>query len=443
MLKDRIKLLRENWNVQVSNFTNRSSYTQNPWIIHYVSHQKPWKFGSWNYFKGYYFKYLALTPWADEKHGIVSEVVSWFGYWIQRPLFFLRPRFYEAFYKTYIKKVPKYDSNTFFVWEPCSKNHAEVVPGFTKYLLDLGYNVSVLVTPFHLKSGLFKNFNDKRITFNNLSQNQIRKFFAQNDLSAVKGVLVTTMGKIKDGAEFFKGASDRSKILFVEHEIRHKVDAGVSVENLITLRQMDYKGVNTVVVNPHYFGVLPEKKRPIKNETTNFVTIGAIRAGKKNSGIITDAVEQLHERGVRNFKITVVGKGNLRQIPDRLRHYFDIKGHLGFDRMYEELGKSDFILTAYEPDNPAHIRYVTTGTSGAFQLVYGFVKPCLITKSFAPVNRFDEGNAILYDGDYASAMERAINLSGEDYAAMCDNLKKCADNLYDESLQNLRGLIDG
>ena len=47
---------------------------------------------------------------------------------------------FDIFYKPIIKE------NTFLVWEPCGKSHAEVVPGFVKYLLDLGYHVSVLVS---------------------------------------------------------------------------------------------------------------------------------------------------------------------------------------------------------------------------------------------------------------------------------------------------------
>ena len=30
---------------------------------------------------------------------------------------------------------PIIKENTFIVWEPCSKSHSEVVPGFCKYLL--------------------------------------------------------------------------------------------------------------------------------------------------------------------------------------------------------------------------------------------------------------------------------------------------------------------
>ncbi len=107
--KNQIKVLNESWNVQVSNFVNRSSYIINPKVIHFVSKNKPWKFGSYSYFKDYWFKYLQITPWAiDEKKFnywyIKNQIYSIISYLKYRPLFFLRPKYYEALLKTYIIK---------------------------------------------------------------------------------------------------------------------------------------------------------------------------------------------------------------------------------------------------------------------------------------------------------------------------------------------------
>lgn len=109
VLKGKIKILPDKWNVQSSNFTNRSIYTNDPWIIHYVGKQKPWKFGNWNYYNEYYYRYLKLTPWAlakDEEKNFLSKSKKQgiIGYIKYRPLFMLRPRFYKALIKTYICK---------------------------------------------------------------------------------------------------------------------------------------------------------------------------------------------------------------------------------------------------------------------------------------------------------------------------------------------------
>lgn len=106
-LLNQIKILDDEWNVQSSNFTNRSSYTHNPKIIHYVSKKKPWHWASFSYHRDLYFKYLQLTPWKlDEKeykHWTKdNQKASIIAYLKYRPIFFLRPRFYEAVYKTYL-----------------------------------------------------------------------------------------------------------------------------------------------------------------------------------------------------------------------------------------------------------------------------------------------------------------------------------------------------
>ncbi len=113
VLKGKIKVVADAWNVQSSNFINRSSYTNAPKIIHFVSKNKPWHFGSFSYHKDYYFKYLQLTPWTlqteeEKKYWIKwNKICSFFGYLKYRPLFFLRPRFYEAVFCTYIAPLTK------------------------------------------------------------------------------------------------------------------------------------------------------------------------------------------------------------------------------------------------------------------------------------------------------------------------------------------------
>lgn len=107
--KGKIKVIESSWNVQTSNFTNRSDYTTKPKIIHYLSKEKPWKFGSYSYHKNYWFEYLQQTPWAlteeEKKYWYIkNQIISIINYLKHRPLFFLRPRFYKALIMTYIWK---------------------------------------------------------------------------------------------------------------------------------------------------------------------------------------------------------------------------------------------------------------------------------------------------------------------------------------------------
>lgn len=453
----KIMLVEDEWNVQSSNFTNRSSYTRTPKAIHFVAKKKPWHYASFSVHRPLYFKYLQLTPWKlsekDLKHWTHdNQIASLIEYVKYRPLFLFRPRFYEALFETYIKpcfeyKKPVIKSKTFIVWEPCSKSHSEVVPGYVKYLLDLGYHVSVIVNPQHYKSGLFSRFEDKNLTLNKMSRKEVKEFFRKNNLKDVSGVLVTTSGKLCDSIHYeqcyesFNPEADKSKLFFVEHEVKHSVDAGTWRKDIITLRKLNYKEADSVVVNPHYFGEV--KLTPKNSDIVNFVTVGAIQGKKKNNDLIINSVKELHEKGIRNFKITVIGKGHLKKLPKELQQYFDIKGRLPFDKMYDEIEKADFLITSYDETKPGHIRYNTTGTSGNFQLVYGFAKPCIIIESFGPINGFDSSNSILYktDSEFANALQKGIEMSSEKYSELQKNLKAYADKLYENSKENLRKLI--
>ena len=105
VLNNEVKILEDNWNVQSSNFTNRSSYTSSPKIIHFVARNKPWKENCFSFHKNLYFKYLQLTPWKLNNEEL-SKVLkcNLIGYVKYRPFFWLRPRFYEALLRTYIFK---------------------------------------------------------------------------------------------------------------------------------------------------------------------------------------------------------------------------------------------------------------------------------------------------------------------------------------------------
>ncbi len=344
-------------------------------------------------------------------------------------------------------KSPEIKENTFIVWEPCSKSHSEVIPGYAKYLIELGYHVSVLLNPDRYKENLFARFKDKNISYNKMTKQEILDFFKRDSLENVKGVLVTTAGKlcnnidIDDCYKTFNQNVDLSKLFFVFHNAKFAVDAGTWRKNLITLRKLNYKNASSVIINPHYFGEV--KYTPKNEDVVNFVTVGAIQDKKKNNDLIINAVKELHLKGYRNFKVTVIGKGHLRKLPKELQQYFDIKGRLPFDKMYDELERGDFLLTSYSVNEPNHIFYNTSGTSGTFQLVYGFAKPCVIIESFGPMNGFDSSNSILYKADenFAEALIKGIEMSSDEYQKMQNNLKNYATKLYEESRNNFKNLI--
>ena len=91
----------------------------------------------------------------------------------------------------------------------------------------------------------------------------------------------------------------------------------------------------------------------------------------------------------------------------------------------------------------AHNRYLSSGTSGTFQLVYGFLKPCIIHRKFADVYNFNSQNSIIYEKneEFFQAMINAIDLRQEQYGQLQSNLLECVRNIEDKSLQNLKYML--
>ena len=105
--------------------------------------------------------------------------------------------------------------------------------------------------------------------------------------------------------------------------------------------------------------------------------------------------------------------------------------------------KADFFLCLFDPENPDHHRYVSVGTSGSFQLIYAFAKPCIIHSEFAKVYEFHWENSLVYDhnGDLGAAMEKAAAMDGAAYRRMQEKVMKKAENIRRLSLNNLKELL--
>ncbi|QEW20609.1 hypothetical protein LA6_002808 [Marinibacterium anthonyi] len=341
---------------------------------------------------------------------------------------------------------PKVGPETFVLWEPCSKSHGEIVPGYARYLRDLGFEVLVLMTPARLDEGLFARFDQMGIRHGMLSQRQIRRFVKRPELRQAAGVLVTTAGKLPDGPD---GAVDLRRVfgnplperlLTVDHDAGPRIDRGVWDPKTITLRTLDYKGAKSVVVNPHDFGRIDVT--PKSQGCTVFVMVGAVRSKRGNAPLVYETAEQLIAAGETDFEIRVIGKPGKDPVPEALQDHVKILGRLDFHAMYDQIEAADFILTSFQADNPDHDFYRTGGTSGAFQLAYGFTKPIIVQEAFARLNRFNATNALVYgdDAGLMGAMSRAIDMDATAYAALQAGMEATATAIYKTSLDNLRRL---
>lgn len=317
--------------------------------------------------------------------------------------------------------------------------HKETLTGYYAYLKKLGYNVEVLVHP--PLEGLFDKLK-KDLKVWEFHEKDIFKIFKNFDFRKYECVIFNSRliyPCYLDIVEYLPKLPDCKKI-YVQHHI-DKFLEHVNDKQIILANPAGDERLERAVVNPHYFG---EVAITPKNKITEFITIGELNPERKNCSLLIDAVSELVENGVKNFKICVVGKGSLKDIPQKIKPYIDIKGRLNFPKMIKEIEKADYILPLLDPENKANERYKKSGTSGSFQVVYGFLKPCLIHRVFADIYNFNDKNALIYENnkEIANVMKKAIQTSAQEYNQIQEELKIKVNAIEEVSLSNLKEMLN-
>lgn len=327
--------------------------------------------------------------------------------------------------------------------------HGECIPGFLKYLLDLKYDVDIILNEdtktenplsfsklkYNIKFMKFDDIMDfiKNAEFNNKYDVVLINSDIVYRLSLYKPTMVNIINKL---------SRITPKILIVEHHLESITSAHLKNANIIVLKKFD-KFKHVYQVNPHYFG---EYDLHNKNKKTEFIIIGNIENKRKNFGLLLEAVKNCIKAGKTNFHVTIIGKGDL-PLEDKdinLSKYITTTGRLPYDKMYDKISKSDFILPLLDPVNSEHKRYITTATSGTFQLVYGFNIPCVIEKTFADVHGFSNTNSIIYsdNNNFYKALSEAIDTNNSKYIFLKQNLNILANRIYNTSLYELNNAIN-
>lgn len=330
--------------------------------------------------------------------------------------------------------------------------HAEMTFGYAKYFKDLGYTVDIILNNnLRHDNPAACSTEDvyDRLIF--LEPYQIKGFLSSNDyIPKYDFVLVNSYHLYyecsEDDAKSFDSVFPDRKMpkfaeLFVEHHL-DKINSNLLKENkIIQLADFKSKSINPVFVNPHYY---KEIETHNKNKMTNFITVGANQMFRKNHAILVNSIEELIKKGITNFKVTIAGDSRFFEYPENIKEFLDIKGILPFKEMYNEIENADFLLPLLDPENEFHNRYISDGTSGSFQLIYGFIKPCIIAEKFAAPHYFNTENSIIYskNQDFTGAMEQAIAMENNKYSYLCKNLKTTSEDIYKKSLANLSEMLD-
>lgn len=361
----------------------------------------------------------------------------------------LKRFFYKKIYETFLSKEVK--PNTVLIIE-INGCHHETIPGLCKYFLELGYNVDVLTR--EPAESIFDGLTLSNLRVYECNEKTFDKIYKNYDFSKYdriiynsKRVYLKNKKSPPEGLDIADGLGiqrqGKNKSIALQHHI-DKYENTESDTQIILANPAHKTELNDFIVNSHYFKENSNVIRD-KNNIVNFISIGEFSKNRrKNFSLLINAVDTLQKQGLSNFKITVIGRGKKKEIPFRLRKYFNILGRVDFQVMFNALEKSDFILTLLDPNIESHKRYMAGGTSGTFQLIYGFLKPCLIHKTFADIYDFTDKNSIVYEknDDLAMSMKNAIELSQDEYNELQNNLNQKVKTIEEISKNNLKRILN-
>ncbi|MCL1992408.1 MAG: glycosyltransferase [Spirochaetes bacterium] len=339
--------------------------------------------------------------------------------------------------------------NTILLIEP-NNCHGVVIPSYVKYILDLGYNVDLIMRPEVAELEPMCRFKfSKAVNINVLSYKFIDAFLWNKDkinkyqaIFFTSHVMYASISSITTPAvfdHFPQVTSYKDKIFIVEHHLDMADQELLKADRVVTLA--DFYDKNKIAVNPHFFGDIKITSK--NNSKTVFITTGAIIPERRNYHLLVKAVEELDSQGIKDFSIIIIGYGDLTGLSPEIKKYFDIRGHVPFEQLFQALEEADFFLPLLDPENPEHDRYITTGTSGNFLLIYGFCKPCLIHDKFTAKYGFNNGNALVYtaNNELAAYMKKAIEMNLDEYKSLQNKLGELSSDIEEKSRQVMRRII--
>ena len=336
----------------------------------------------------------------------------------------------------------KIENHTVLLIEP-NKCHGEVLTGFAKHFIDLGFSVDIIINKVVDNENPFYRFNNISIRKYSFGLLALFKLVKSNVIQLKKydfvlftSTIIYIPGMPISVLKNMDNLSTIPNLLLVEHDINDNIpnkEFYISNSRIITLGNFH----NRIMVNPHYFGPIIKHS---KNNKTVFIVIGEINMHRKNHSSLLNAIEELLNNGY-DFEVHIIGKGKLYNTSESLRKTIKVLGRLKFPAMYDTIENADYLLFLLDSANNAHDRYRTSGVTGSSQLSYGFNIPGILEKKFADFYGFDDSNSIIYENTLYDGMKSAIELSGKNYDIMKHALSLKTQDIQKTSLDNLSKII--
>ena len=332
------------------------------------------------------------------------------------------------------KNVKK--KNTILIFEP-NEYHHECLPGYSKYFIDLGYNVDILIHTSGISSFiLFKEIDSIRL-FSFRSIKQITKNGKKLSIIIKKyDFILLQSNNVQVQLLYNKlGLFSLNNSFFIFHEAS-SLDENylkyIPQNRIWTLGNIS----KCVQVNPHYFG----NNINIKNKnviTKFFFTSSDLR----NYTYLIDSLKRL-KREKYDFKIIITGRSRTfksKYIPKIFNKNIKLKYDVSYYDLYKAVELSDYIIIPLHPNNIFDILYNKTKVTGSMQLSYGFIKPVIINQEFADFYNLNMNNSLLYNNfNLYDILRKAIILNNENYKKLQQNLCFLEKKVYRTSIANIK-----
>ena len=318
--------------------------------------------------------------------------------------------------------------------------HSECSPGFSKYLIDLGYNVDIMMNIYGKDAFNLFEFKDKiRIILYNYPQEiNIENTQLNNFFSKYSSIIIETVDpRMIDFIYHLDLLCNKNIYVFHIKDFYDKMNFS-EIQNQNRIWTLGHFSIG-LYVNPHYFGKIKLKN---KNKKTRFFIVSSMN---RNYNYLVSASQKLIEENY-DFDVIVTGRTktfNINNINQSLINNFIFSYYLNFSELYNAVDSSDYIIISLDPDNKNDLIFKNKRVTGSIQLSYGFKKPVLIDSYFSDAYNMTKSNSFLFRKiNFYEVMKEAINLNNEKYKIMQKNLIKLSNLIYNDSLQNVKKTLN-
>lgn len=336
-------------------------------------------------------------------------------------------------------------SNKVLIVEP-NEFHAEILPGYVHYFIKLGYQCVLLMRYKNAASGVFTRMKPSELPeVYVMNARQMRRFLKKCKPNKFSGIMITSFIYGETGGYYgsfddFVGPIFRKlRHMTIVHSLAEAStmikDGAYPIEDYFLLTAHHRGDDGFKMINPHYFG---KYNRHDISKIRTFIVVGNVQLRNSSFRELADAVAQLERNGFYDFEVKVIGRGVKPELFKGLSSRIIPMGYLGFEELYDTVELADFFMPLLDPDDQLHKRFLHGDTTGAVQLILGFLKPPLLHEYFGKVYQFNDKTAVLHStGGLFDAMLRAMQMNSCEYTMVVEELATLAASIENNSLKEV------